>query len=175
MSERERREWEHNLLWVELDLGQFYIPLWTTGAEYSTSHIYPLQFKLKCTYLAISPLFSAGLCHTNLLSFLRPGPPSFHHLRNEKAVFVLIHTITKAPQESMGSHFHTMRHVYTVTTLPVWRAGILKSSLCERWFWNAFYLPVEAGKNFVPICKKALSLLYTIKLSRFYLSWIAYR
>lgn len=70
----------------------------------------------------------------------------------------------------MGSHFHTMQHVYTVTTLPVWRAGILKSSLYEHRSENAFYLSVETGKNFVPICKKALSLLGTIKLSRFYLS-----
>lgn len=71
-----------------------------------------------------------------------------------RRLLALSHAVTHAPRESAGSHFHLMSHICTVTTLPAWTTVlILKSSVCENQFWNRFYLPVETGKNFAPICK----------------------
>lgn len=102
MRERERLR-NTIFYWVKLDLGLFYahiceIQMLNKGIRHGANiqgHSCSLEFKLKCTYIAMfAPCFqlvfvTLPYCQT---SPHPTPPPTFHYLRNEK--IVLIHAIT---------------------------------------------------------------------------------
>ena len=150
------RERENTIFyWNELDLGLFYTRtcelqvLNKAWSKYSRSDTCPLEFKLKCTYLAFfAPCFQL-VCHTTSISQLgllsanlsTPLlPPYFHHLRNEKTFLILIHAIANAGTTRINqlsfSHNVACVHSYQLSWLHA--AALLQHSLCENRFWNSF-------------------------------------